>query len=140
MEHNVNLDYPLEGLRILIVEDFVDTGIVLTRRFYRAGAAVAEIRTSYLQAQNCLQQQTFDVVLIDHNLIGNRTGLDLAIWLRDQPEHRSTIRISFSGSDPMVVQSQLPDDGVYHDLITKPISFDNLVKGISEIVARHRAT
>lgn len=65
--------------------------------------------------------------MIDFNLAGGETGMDLAGWMREQPALQHTVRISYSGSD---VRSRLSDKYLYHHIVTKPVPLATLLEEI----------
>src|SRR5215218_9102076 len=92
----------LQGLLVLVVEDSTETAFTLTRLFQGYGAFKVELKASVRQALQRLNDQTQptpDLVVIDYNLVGERTGLDLALEMRKQPHLRHIKRVSYSSMD-----------------------------------------
>jgi CheY-like chemotaxis protein len=131
----------LEGLRILIVEDTADTAMSLSVGLRRAGAASVELKASVFQARRRLQQPPSpDLVLIDNDLFGKETGMDLAHWMREQPNLTNTLRISFSGSDPELLKNRWSDEQLFHAIISKPTRLESLVEQLASISLSAPAT
>lgn len=130
---------PLDGIRILVVEDLADLALAVSDGLRRMGATV-ELKASARQARNrLLQDPVPQVVLLDHRLVGHETGLDLALWMRAQPGLQQTARISYSGTDPATLRQGWPDAQVFHQVISKPTSLSVLVEHITQALAEMRA-
>lgn len=130
---------PLEGLHIFIVEDTAELAFDLSEGLRLAGASSIEIKASMRQAKKRLQQPPApDVALLDFNLVGSETGLELALWMREQPLLYHTLRISYSGSDSAALRAQLPDDRVYHAIVTKPVPLATLIEHIARVIEANR--
>jgi CheY-like chemotaxis protein len=129
----------LEGIRILIVEDTGDTAMGLSLGFRRAGALAIETRSSVAQAQKRLAQEPApDVVLLDNQLEGDETGIELALWMREQPTLNNTLRISYSAAEKEMLLAQCPDHQVFHVMLTKPLSLVEMIEQIAELVWQHQ--
>lgn len=127
----MNTLHPLTGVRILVIEDIAELALDVSDGLRRMGAVAVELKASARQTRNRLQQQPVpDVVLIDHRLVGNETGLDIALWMREQPELRQTMRISYSGTDLATLRANWPDEQVFHRVVSKPAALHILVETI----------
>ncbi|NTV64823.1 MAG: response regulator [Oscillochloris sp.] len=125
---------PLRGLSILIVEDSAEIAFDLSDGLRQAGAASVELKASVRQARKRLETPPPpSIVLLDNNLVGVETGLDLALWIRTQPRLTQALRISYSGSDPAQIQANCPDSHVFHALIIKPIPLPTLITQIADL-------
>lgn len=126
----------LAGLHILVVEDMCETALSLSSGLRRAGgAASVEVKASVWQArQRLMVQPVPDMVLLDNVLIGEESGLDLALWMREQPHLQHTIRISYSGSDLTMLQARCPDDTVFHGWIIKPVPLTHLIDQLARFI------
>lgn len=126
---------PLNGMRILVLEDMADLALSVSEGLRRMGAQKVELKASARQAKKRLLQEPIpDVVLLDHRLVGDTTGLDVALWMREQAELRHTARISYSGTDLATLQSEWPDNEVFHCVVKKPASLDVLVRHIVQAI------
>lgn len=122
---------PLNGLRILVIEDMADMALNVSEGLRRMGAATVELKASGRQAKKrLLQEPVPDVVLLDHRLVGDTTGLEIALWMREQAMLQQTARISYSGTDPATLQAEWPDEQVFHGVVQKPAALDALVQQI----------
>src|SRR5512145_1652576 len=117
---------PLLGYRILVVEDTVQTALRTLAWIERMGAE-ADVRASVAQAKRRLSEAAFDLVVIDYQLIGNATGTDLALWMRDQPDLQQILRVSYSGSEPHQILEGVPED-TYHKVIPKTTRARDLIQ------------
>ncbi len=131
----------LEGVRILIVEDTDDTALGLSLGFRRTGALAVETCSTAAQARNRLEQEPWpDVVLVDNRLNGEETGIQLALWMREQPALAGTLRVSYSATDAETIQSRCPDHQVFHAMMTKPVSLAEMTEHLAELVWQHQRT
>lgn len=123
---------PLVGVRILVVEDAAELALSLSEGLRRAGAVSVEIKASARQARKRLMQLPVpDLALLDYNLTGDETGLDIALWMREQPALLHTRRILYSASDFNAVRELCPDAEVFHAMIPKPVSLPFLIDKLS---------
>jgi len=121
---------PLDGIRILVVEDVIELALAVSDGLRRMGAVV-ELKASARQARKrLLQDPVPQVVLLDHRLVGNETGLDLALWMREQPRLQQTARISYSGTDLASLCAGWLNTHVFHQVVSKPASLDMLMQHI----------
>lgn len=115
----------LRGLMILVVEDSSETMFTLRRLFQGNGAFQVELCASVRKALHRLHDASRplpDVAVIDYNLVGEQTGLDLALAMRTDPRLRDIKRVSYSSED-LVWRTRGMDAGgepVYHLIVPKP--------------------
>lgn len=129
---------PLDGICILIVEDAADVAFDVSEGLRLAGARSVEVKASVRQAKKRLMHEPVpDVALLDFNVVGDETGIDLALWMREQPALQHTLRISYSASDPVMLQIKLPDTTLYHRIITKPVPLMKLIEQVAEMISAH---
>jgi CheY-like chemotaxis protein len=136
----------LQGLLVLVVEDSTETAFTLTRLFQGYGAFKVELKASVRQALQRLNdpaQPTPDLVVIDYHLVGDLTGLDLALELRKQPHLRQIKRVSYSSMNEEDLRRAIrdvdsPDDPVYHVIVGKPQKTAVLVQHIADLVKRQQ--
>ena len=136
----------LQGLLVLVVEDSTETAFTLTRLFQGYGAFKVELKASVrqaLQRLNDTSQPTPDLVVIDYHLVGDLTGLDLALEMRKQPHLRQIKRVSYSSMNEedlrrAIRDADSPDDPVYHVIVAKPQKTAVLVQHMAELVKRQQ--
>jgi diguanylate cyclase (GGDEF)-like protein len=122
--------------RLLIVDDVADNRIVLARRFQRRGFEIVEAEDG-LQALRLIEEQTFDVVLLDAMM----PGLDGAEVLRRIRAERSgtmlpVIMVTAKTDSENIVDSlQLGAN----DYITKPVDFAVALARVTKQVTHRRA-
>jgi CheY-like chemotaxis protein len=132
----------LKGLLILVVEDSGETALSLTRVFQGQGAFKVELKASVRQALQRLNdpaQPLPDLVVIDHTLVGERTGLDLALEMQKQSHLRHIKRVSYSSIDGDKLRRatqpyDAPDDPVYHAIVPKPQSTTVLMRHLADLL------
>lgn len=131
----MTLPCPLQGLHILVVEDVAELALDMSNGLRRMGAAKVELKASARQARKRLLQEPIpDVVLLDHRLVGDETGLDIALWMREQVILHRTARIAYSGTDLATLQASWPDEHVFHGVVSKPAPLEVLVQQIVQAV------
>ena len=136
----------LQGLLVLVVEDSTETAFTLTRLFQGYGAFKVELKASVrqaLQRLNDSSQPTPDLVVIDYHLVGDLTGLDLALEMRKQPRLRQIKRVSYSSINEEDLRRAIrdvdsPDDPIYHVIVAKPQKTAVLVQHMADLVKRQQ--
>ena len=122
--------------RLLIVDDIADNRVILARRFARRGFAIVEADSGE-QALKLIEQQPFDVVLLDVMMPG--IG-GLAVL--------KTVRLSRSALDlPIImVTAKAEAENVVealhlqaNDYVTKPVNFDVALARVNAQIDRKRA-
>ena len=127
---------PLQGHRVLIVEDTPDIGLHLSTFFRRRGGAGAvEIVASVTRALARLQREPRPTItLIDHNIYDGY-GATIAAWVRKQPYLQDILLISFSAQPPEVILLAAGSPTLFDAIITKgEQSFDALLDQLSTLV------
>lgn len=131
----------LRGLRLLVVENDARTALHLSEAFRRAGVQRIEIKASAWQARQRLQQEPIPhVVLLDYSIVGEDTGLDVALWMREQPALVGTLRILYTGTDVEKIETRLPDDTVFQRILHKPLPLPTLIEEVAAVVRSQQAT
>ena len=119
----------MESKRILIVDDDVIITQIMQEALKWEGYETT-VCTSIMDAYPCIQNQSYDLVLLDLNLPDPKSGLDLLDFTKAHAPHfTSVIFVSGSGDTETVVQ--VLDRGA-DDFIVKPFS-------PAEFLARIRA-
>ena len=119
--------------RILVVEDHVDSAIMLTRLLKRAGffvVSAGRVHDALALADEHESAGTpFDLVVSDLGL-PDATGYDLMQRLREKHRLRGVALSGYGQSDD--VRRALDAGFSYH--LTKPIDFDRLKKLITQML------
>lgn len=124
----------LAGLHILIVENEATVALHLSEGLRRAGARTVEIKASAWQARQRLEQPpTPDIAILDYDITGQETGVDVALWMRQQPALQRTRRILYTGSDIELLSRQFPDNHLFHLILSKPLSIITLIEQIAAL-------
>jgi CheY-like chemotaxis protein len=123
------VDQGARQLRFLVVDDNEDIRDVFCRLVKRAGHE-ASTATDGLEAVELLQQETFDVMLLDLTM-PRMNGVEVARWLRDNPgvapEMRVVVISAWAGEQRAVLQEL----GV-ETVMQKPLRIQQLTDLISE--------
>lgn len=110
----------MSKLNILIVEDSPLIAAALEHMIVKLGYAVADISESYDEAVLALTLMDIDLVITDIILIGPKTGIDLAAY----------IKMHFQ--IPVIYQSSITDGSMINDAMqTSPVAY--LVKPVSKV-------
>jgi signal transduction histidine kinase len=122
--------------RILIVDDVPDNRAILGRRFQRRGFEIAEA-DSGRGALEIIEQQTFDVVLLDV-MMPDMNGLEV---LRRIREHHSDVALPVIMVTGKVESQDIVEALTLgaNDYITKPVDFAVALLRVSTQVGRRRA-
>jgi PAS domain S-box-containing protein len=120
---------PPRGLRVLVVEDNVDTARSLAMLLNKAGceARVVHDGAAALEAANDFRPQ---VVLLDIGLPGS-DGYEVARRLRANPQHSQARLIAISGYGPSQDRQRSQAAGFHHHLV-KPVAFDSLMASMAD--------
>lgn len=127
-------DFPLLGLRFLIVDDVKATRNVIKRILFSLNVEFNCLFSaeSVLEAQTILDENDVDVIICDLNL-GDGKGIDLLRYVRASPRLMSTPFILITNDpikDEIVIARQL---GVSSFLL-KPLSIDNVSEHVSKAI------
>jgi CheY-like chemotaxis protein len=116
-------------LHFLVVDDNEDIRDVFSRLVERAGH-VATTANDGLQAVEALQQQTFDVMLLDLTM-PRMNGVEVVRWLRDHPEVGGTMRVVVISAWAGEHRAELQELGV-ETVMQKPLRIQQLTDLIAE--------
>jgi CheY-like chemotaxis protein len=132
------LSRPLEGISVLVVEDYEDARTLFATLLAMTGASVTAVG-SVPDAVNALDRATFDVVVSDLN-IPEQDGFDLIRHLRALPRQdgRVTPAVAISALEEDAYRSQALDAG-FQDFLPKPVDAADLVEVIAGLVRRRVA-
>jgi CheY-like chemotaxis protein len=131
----VNATLPLAGLHVVVVDDDRQVAEDVGTGLRWAGVASVDVAVTARQVQQRLLCPPIPhIVLIDFWLIGQQTGLDVALWLREQPALQYAIRVLYTSADVPVIQRLCPDDQVFHAIISKPVALPSLIEQLARLV------
>jgi DNA-binding response OmpR family regulator len=115
----------LDGLKVLVLEDDEDLAESLRELFRSVGCAV-RVALGLDGAREMIAVESFDVVISDWNLGGERSGG----FLRDLAGQRPQVgRILLTGSDRAEWEA-LVAEGVVHAAIEKPFELEVLTAAV----------
>ncbi len=122
--------------RLLIIDDIADNRAMLSRRFVKRGFEIVEADCG-AQALRLVQEQTFDVVLLDV-MMPDMDGMDVLRRLRE--------KFSSSVLPVIMVTAKTQSEDVVealkigaNDYVTKPVDFSIALARVNNQVARRRA-
>jgi PAS domain S-box-containing protein len=119
-------------LRILLVEDHVDTAAVLARLLRHDGHAV-EVAGCVADANRLALEQSFDLLLSDLGL-PDGSGIDVIQCFRNRQDgiERFAIALTGFGAETDVLRTTTAG---FDDHLTKPISYKDLQQAIARVVS-----
>lgn len=127
---NVVRDQSLAGIKILLVEDHLDSAHALTQLLSRQGYVVRTANT-VAAALDAVSERAFDVLICDIGL-PDGTGFELIETVRKNAT-TPAIALSGFGMEEDVAQSHLSGFDAH---LTKPVNFQNLEAAIRKLTAR----
>jgi two-component system CheB/CheR fusion protein len=123
----------LSQMRILVVDDSVDTIDMLQRLFEMDGATVS-IARSGAEALQILREKDFDVILSDISM-PEMDGFEFLRRLRELPEKRDTPVLALTGFGRAEDIERAVAEGFFSH-VTKPLDVDALVEILAKLPAR----
>jgi DNA-binding NtrC family response regulator len=121
-------------VRILIVEDELILGDYLKDNLEKMGYEVCGIATDYHSAIELIHSETIDLALIDIILEGEKTGIDIARYIRDHFRYLPYVFLtSFIDSDTIEKAKGTNPAG----FLTKPFTYSGVYSAIE--IALHNA-
>jgi len=129
-------EHDLPAVKLLIVDDIADNRAVLSRRFAKRGFVVVEADCG-AEALRLVQQQTFDVVLLDV-MMPDMDGLDVLRQLRKKfsPSLLPVVMVTAKTQSEDIVEAL--KNGA-NDYVTKPVDLSIVLARVNNQVARRRA-
>jgi signal transduction histidine kinase len=127
---NVVWDQSLAGIKILLVEDHLDSAQALTQLLSRQGYVVRTAHT-VAAALDAVSERAFDILICDIGL-PDGTGFELIETVRKNAT-TPAIALSGFGMEEDVAQSHLSGFDAH---LTKPVNFQNLEAAIRKLTAR----
>lgn len=125
----------LSQMRILVVDDSVDTVDMLRRLFEMDGATVNTARSG-AEALKIVRHEHFDVILSDISMPG-MDGFELLRILRELPRVKDTPVLALTGFGRAEDVDRAKAEGFFSH-VTKPIDLGRLVETLQELRAKHR--
>lgn len=125
----------LSQMRILVVDDSVDTVDMLRRLFEMDGATVNTARSG-AEALKIVRQEHFDVILSDISMPG-MDGFELLRILRELPGVKDTPVLALTGFGRAEDVDRAKAEGFFSH-VTKPIDLGRLVETLQELRAKNR--
>ena len=122
--------HTLYGLKVLIVEDSVDTLALLRTIFIQQGAQVSTATTA-AEALSLLKSTTPDIIVSDIGM-PDTDGFELLQKIRELPELENTPAIAISGYASEADRKQALGVG-YRALMAKPVDVDALFELIHSL-------
>ncbi|MCB0640674.1 MAG: DNA-binding response regulator [Phaeodactylibacter sp.] len=110
-------------LRILIVEDEVLIAETIKWYLEEQGHHVQDICISYEEAESLIERESPDLVILDIRLYGERSGIDFAEFLQQQPQKVPFIYLTWQ-NDRRIFQLALATTP--YGYLAKPIQKDSL--------------
>jgi CheY-like chemotaxis protein len=124
---------PLTGLRIMIVDDDLDTRNLLAHSLRDLGAQVVAA-SSAAEARGSIAGQAPDAIVSDLGMPGE-DGLTFMRLLRRRPEYRHLPAIAVTAYATAVDRNEALQAG-YQDHVTKPVPPDRLARAILAAIRR----
>ncbi len=118
-------------MKLLIIEDDLDTRSYVKRRLEEKGCLVDEAGTGK-QGLFFAKTGSYDAIILDYGL-PEKNGLEVCRELRDANNHVPIIMISVMGEIPTKVESFARGAD---DYLTKPFFFDELYARLQAIIRR----
>ena len=117
--------------RILVVDDEVSLLKMLERGLGRASYECATARNAQ-QAAQMLEQEAFDLVLLDIGMPG-KSGMELLSEITSRFSDVAVVILS--GVVDSTTEVRAMQEGAY-DYLTKPIGLDDLLEKVQEVLRR----
>jgi PAS domain S-box-containing protein len=125
----------LSQMRILIVDDSVDTVDMLSRLFEMDGAIVNTARSG-AEALKIVGNEQFDVILSDISMPG-MDGFELLRMLRELPAVKDTPILALTGFGRAEDVARAKAEGFFSH-VTKPIDLGQLIEILQELRTKRR--
>ena len=125
-----NTDDPLNGVRILLVEDSWPVGIAMKRLLQSFGADVAGPASTTAEAERLISEHAPDAALVDINLRGGELAYGLIDRLHDQG-----VRVIVTTGYAVLPLVRLKAAAV----LEKPVNAAQLLEALRPVTARNAA-
>ena len=130
-------DWPVSsGLhRVLIVEDEFLIADSIARHLVKRGHTVVGKAISYEDAVAAYAEQQPDIALVDIRLSGQKTGIDFARFLKNEPAAIPFIYLT-AQSDPATVD--FAKETLPSGFLGKPVQMDSMLSMVSIAMHNHQ--
>jgi two-component system CheB/CheR fusion protein len=125
----------LSQMRILVVDDSVDT-VEMLRRLFEMDGAIVNIARSGAEALKIVTSEHFDVILSDISMPG-MDGFELLRKLRQIPGFQSTPVLALTGFGREEDVTRVKAEGFFSH-VTKPIDLGQLIETLQELRVKNR--
>jgi PAS domain S-box-containing protein len=125
----------LSQMRILVVDDSVDT-VEMLRRLFEMDGAIVNTARSGAEALKIVTSEHFDVILSDISMPG-MDGFELLRKLREIPGFQSTPVLALTGFGREEDVTRVKAEGFFSH-VTKPIDLGQLVEILQELRVKNR--
>lgn len=125
----------MDSLNILIVEDEFPIAESLKEILEILGHEVVGIATSFTEAIDLLDNNKIDLALLDIQLKGNKSGIDLASTINSKYSIPYIFTTAFVDNETVAEASELGPYGY----IVKPYGMNDINPAISVAIANHNA-
>jgi DNA-binding response OmpR family regulator len=118
--------------RILVVEDDLDTRVMLVHRLQHAGYRVSQAANGK-EALEVLERETFDVVLTDI-VMGTITGIDVLRAARSKPNRPEVVILTGHGTLDTAIEALRAGA---HDYLLKPCNDELMMRCVEHAMQHH---
>ena len=127
------LSRPLEGVFVLVVEDYEDARTLFATLLSMSGAHVTAVG-SVAAAREALDRTHYDVIVSDLNL-PDQDGFDLIRHLRGRPDplDSGAPAIAVTAQEDQDVRQRALESG-YQKFLDKPLDASDLIAAIEDLV------
>jgi PAS domain S-box-containing protein len=129
-------DAALSEMRILVVDDSVDS-VEMLRRLFEMDGAIVNTARSGPEALQIARSEQFDVILSDISMPG-MDGFELLRLLRDIPSARDTPVLAITGFGRAEDVARANAEGFFTH-VTKPIDLAQLVATLQELREKNKS-
>lgn len=117
--------------RILIVEDNLILTLSLRDFLSLRGYKNVELAKTYSEAISLLEEKEFDIVYLDVMLIGKKTGIDVAEYIRSKNMNVTIFYLSAMNSFPEIKKQMLETNPEY--IFSKPVNMQDILNKLRQV-------
>ena len=117
--------------RILIVEDNLILSLSLRDFLSLRGYKNIELAKTYEEAISLLEENNFDITYLDVMLIGKKTGIDVAEYIREKDLDTRIFYLSAMNSFPEV-KTQMLETNPEH-IFSKPVNYQDIFNKLRQL-------
>lgn len=122
-------------MKVLIVEDEEIIQNVI-EAYAKASGYQVSVVDSFDMAIQALNSETFDIAILDIMLVGDKTGLDILSYIRENKIELPVIMLSALSDEKTQIEAF---DGLADDYVTKPFSPKLLMKRVEVVIRRFKS-